>query len=92
MICSIHIILYLLEIDHCSSNPCQNDATCQSSLSTFKCFCQPGFVGLHCEYVVDQCSSSPCQQNSYCQSLVGGYRCICPDGKFGRHCEGNSSI
>lgn len=34
--------------DHCASNPCENDATCETIDDSFSCDCQPYFAGITC--------------------------------------------
>ena len=37
-----------LNTDHCSSNPCQNGASCWPGNGTFTCWCLPGYAGQQC--------------------------------------------
>lgn len=37
------------EIDECSSSPCINGGSCQDLTAAYKCNCNPGFTGTHCE-------------------------------------------
>ena len=42
-------ILSKTDIDECSSNPCQNGATCYDSVDYYFCTCLPGYEGANCE-------------------------------------------
>ena len=45
----IGIVLYVSEIDECSSDPCQNDALCQDRVNDYTCTCKDGYSGTNCE-------------------------------------------
>ena len=36
-------------VDHCFSNPCANNGTCNNSLHGYRCSCPEGFTGSRCE-------------------------------------------
>ena len=36
-------------VDHCFSNPCANNGTCNNSLHGYRCSCPEGFTGSLCE-------------------------------------------
>ena len=36
-------------MDRCSSDPCQNGATCKDLVDHFDCLCEIGFTGVLCE-------------------------------------------
>lgn len=38
-----------VDIDECSSSPCQNGGTCEDKIDSFNCICVPGFGGDRCE-------------------------------------------
>ena len=40
---------FYLDINDCSSNPCQNGGQCQDGVASFKCKCRTGFQGTRCE-------------------------------------------
>ena len=42
---------YFITLDtyECSSNPCQNGATCVDGINRYSCTCSPGYNGVHCE-------------------------------------------
>ena len=74
-------------VDHCESAPCQNGATCTSSLAGYSCACLPGFSGASCEVDIDDCAGNPCQHGASCVDGVNGYACGCAPGYAGAHCE-----
>lgn len=39
----------IIEIDECSSSPCQNEGSCRDHLNGYSCLCRPGFTGRNCE-------------------------------------------
>ena len=44
-----HYLLFTLDTDECSSNPCQNGATCNGFVNEFNCTCAAGYEGTLCE-------------------------------------------
>ena len=38
-----------LDIDECSSNPCQNRGTCLDGINSYTCNCDFGYSGSNCE-------------------------------------------
>ena len=40
---------YVLDIDECTSEPCQNGGTCIAENNTYKCMCATGFNGQNCD-------------------------------------------
>ena len=38
----------LPDIDECESNPCVH-GKCQNGDNNYKCICEPGYTGIHCE-------------------------------------------
>ena len=41
-------ILYISDIDYCSSNICANGGTCENGVNTYTCNCATGFTGPNC--------------------------------------------
>eukprot|EP00794_Sanderia_malayensis_P007132 gene7132-7937_t len=74
-------------INECSSNPCNNGATCVDGVNGFTCQCKPGFLGRTCEQEKDECASNPCFGEAHCMDLVNAFECVCPLGFKGRYCE-----
>ena len=40
---------FVLDINECLSNPCQNSAVCINLLDSYRCICLAGYNGSHCE-------------------------------------------
>ena len=52
----------------------------------FRCVCQQGYTGKHCESVYYPCSPSPCENGGYCREIDSyNYQCRCPPGKQSYH-------
>ncbi|XP_033117805.1 fibropellin-1-like [Anneissia japonica] len=48
-----------MHFSECSSNPCQNGATCIGTVGFYQCSCAAGYTGVHCELTGD----SSCSEN-----------------------------
>jgi len=53
----------------------------------YRCDCQDGWSGDHCEYELDECGSYPCENGSTCVDGIYSYACICAAGYVGFNCE-----
>ncbi|XP_067016648.1 uncharacterized protein [Acropora muricata] len=75
------------DIDECSSNPCQNRATCVNLVGSYRCNCAPGYTGGTCQTDINECSPNPCQNGATCVNGVASYRCNCAPGYTGGTCQ-----
>ncbi len=78
-----------INIDDCTSAPCQNGGTCVDGVNSYSCTCAAGFTGTHCEINIDDCASAPCQNGGTCADGVNAYTCTCATGFTGANCETN---
>ena len=42
------LLVFVVDIDECSSYPCLNGGTCTDDVNSFSCVCAPGSTGLTC--------------------------------------------
>ncbi|MCJ8729669.1 hypothetical protein PDJAM_G00109160 [Pangasius djambal] len=76
-----------IDIDECSSYPCQNGGTCTDGVNSFTCHCPPGFTGSLCETDIDECQENPCLNGARCIEGEGSFTCQCQAGYTGPVCE-----
>ena len=43
------IIVFITDINECSSNPCLNGGSCTDQLNGYICKCRPGYAGAQCQ-------------------------------------------
>ncbi|KAI0207726.1 hypothetical protein LSAT2_007708 [Lamellibrachia satsuma] len=77
------------DIDECANSPCDEHATCNNTVGTFKCICQAGFTQYNDTTCQDfnECESDPCVDGRECQNGDNKYTCTCKAGYTGTHCE-----
>ncbi|XP_029472488.1 sushi, nidogen and EGF-like domain-containing protein 1 [Rhinatrema bivittatum] len=76
-----------IDVNECSSFPCQNAGSCTDGINSFSCQCAPGFKGLNCETEESPCAAKECQNGGECHVANEMVVCICPMGYTGEHCE-----
>ena len=42
-------LLFIAIINHCTSTPCQNGATCSNLLNQYTCTCNADYAGTNCQ-------------------------------------------
>lgn len=55
-----------ININECSSNPCQHGAWCEDLIKDYACHCYDGYTGKNCETDIEECASSPCLNSALC--------------------------
>ncbi|XP_031556563.1 fibrillin-2-like [Actinia tenebrosa] len=81
--------------NHCSSNPCPKNATCQGEFLSdpvpYKCICPAGYGGDNCFQDINECNDGThtCHSDATCNNTIGGFNCTCKSGfnGNGKHCE-----
>ena len=43
-----YYIIYILDINECESNLCENSATCVDEVDGYSCICVDGYAGTYC--------------------------------------------
>ncbi|KAM5146577.1 protein crumbs homolog 2-like [Mantella aurantiaca] len=67
-----------VNIDECTSRPCQNGGACVDLINGYECLCEPGYAGVLCAVNVDECEHRPCRNGATCVDGVADYTCVCP--------------
>uniref|UniRef100_A0A182JN34 Cubilin n=1 Tax=Anopheles atroparvus TaxID=41427 RepID=A0A182JN34_ANOAO len=70
----------------CELEPCFF-GKCELTPSSFKCNCQPGFVGQRCDQRQKPCAENPCESRGECFEKNGGFYCRCHAWWEGPRCE-----
>ncbi|XP_077863912.1 uncharacterized protein LOC102805267 [Saccoglossus kowalevskii] len=53
------IAVYMININMCVPNPCQNNGTCLEDYGYYRCQCPYGFTGYDCETDISGCPTNP---------------------------------
>ncbi|CAF5157240.1 unnamed protein product, partial [Rotaria magnacalcarata] len=81
-----------IQIDHCTSQPCQNNGVCINTITGFTCICLSIYTGTYCSIATDPCLSKSCvtSNTSDCNNNNNNntnYRCSCRAGFTASLCE-----
>ncbi|CAB1314375.1 unnamed protein product, partial [Coregonus sp. 'balchen'] len=76
-----------IDVDECSSYPCQNGGTCSDQVNGFTCQCPSGFTGTVCQTDIDKCKDRACLNGALCVQGVDNFTCVCEGGYTGTLCE-----
>ncbi|KAK2192350.1 hypothetical protein NP493_33g07035 [Ridgeia piscesae] len=72
----------------CAKVECLNGATCEDTLSGFRCNCAPGYKGTNCEIRLIPCVELPACDHGRCvPDTDTGSHCECDLGYRGRQCD-----
>ncbi|ETN63746.1 hypothetical protein AND_004532 [Anopheles darlingi] len=70
----------------CELEPCLF-GKCELTASSFKCNCQPGYLGQRCDQKQKPCAENPCESRGECFEKNGGFYCRCHAWWEGPRCE-----
>ena len=60
------------DVDECSSDPCDENATCDNIPGGHVCTCNLGFAGNGDSCAdIDECEQDPCDSNASCSNIEG---------------------
>ncbi|XP_048200335.1 sushi, nidogen and EGF-like domain-containing protein 1 isoform X4 [Perognathus longimembris pacificus] len=76
-----------LDVNECTSHPCQNGGICTHGINSFSCQCPEGFQGPTCESARSPCDDKVCQNGGQCQADSSSAVCVCRAGYTGAACE-----
>lgn len=73
-----------VNMDECSSSPCQHGGTCMDGINGYTCNCTEDYMGTNCELQYDACYFTPCQNNASCVAKPSRkeYYCECLPGNY----------
>ncbi|XP_065085313.1 uncharacterized protein LOC135707424 isoform X2 [Ochlerotatus camptorhynchus] len=73
-------------LNMCELEPCYF-GKCELTQSSFKCHCQPGYMGKRCDEKPKPCEDNPCEGRGECHPKNGGFLCRCHAWWEGPRCE-----
>ncbi|XP_078079401.1 factor VII-activating protease-like isoform X2 [Mustelus asterias] len=66
------------EEDLCLTNPCENEGTCETIDTDFKCHCHPLYTGKTCQIVNNPCSKKKCKHGECVLNTIPPFfKCKC---------------
>ncbi|XP_039261126.2 uncharacterized protein LOC120337438 [Styela clava] len=78
---------------YCTPDTCSGRGTCVEDRSSYRCVCQNGYKGLHCENSLEKftgpCNPNPCKGDCTCRESCQheyGYYCASEGGYMGKNC------
>lgn len=77
------------QYSECTTQQCQNGASCEPRVADYQCRCQAGWDGYNCQHDIDECASVPCKNAGVCYNGANAYNCTCQPGYQGANCEIN---
>ncbi|XP_054730843.1 uncharacterized protein LOC129239402 [Anastrepha obliqua] len=84
--CKGHYTGRFCGLNICELEPCVF-GRCELTANSFKCQCQPGYMGPTCEQKQRPCAENPCEGRGVCFERNGGYFCRCHAWWEGARCE-----
>lgn len=72
--CRTHFTGRFCGLNMCELEPCIF-GQCELTPASFKCHCQPGYVGQVCDQRQKPCAENPCESRGECFEKNGGYFC-----------------
>uniref|UniRef100_A0A336N357 CSON009597 protein n=1 Tax=Culicoides sonorensis TaxID=179676 RepID=A0A336N357_CULSO len=84
--CKGHFVGKFCALNVCELDPCIY-GQCELTPNKFKCHCQPGYSGVHCDLKQDPCEDNPCENRGECSDNKGTFHCRCHAWWEGRRCE-----
>ncbi|XP_058822414.1 uncharacterized protein LOC131683943 isoform X3 [Topomyia yanbarensis] len=84
--CRGHFTGRFCALNMCELEPCYF-GKCELTQSSFKCLCQPGYMGQRCDEKPKPCEDNPCEGRGECHPKNGGFFCRCHAWWEGPRCE-----
>ncbi|XP_055525442.1 uncharacterized protein LOC129718573 isoform X3 [Wyeomyia smithii] len=84
--CRGHFTGRFCALNMCELEPCYF-GKCELTQSSFKCLCQPGYIGQRCDEKPKPCEDNPCEGRGECHPKNNGFFCRCHAWWEGPRCE-----
>lgn len=73
LLAKYYVVVFLLDVDDCLNNPCQNGGTCVDKADSHTCLCVAGWTGQNCTigYKITNIANSQCVSLVSCILFAG---------------------